>query len=154
METLLENLLLFNSWKLGLTLCYPMDYSRPGSSVHHYLPEFAQIHVHWVGDAIPPCPPQEPLLLLPLIFPSIRVFSNKLALHIKGPKYQCFTFSISLPISIQGWFPLGLTGLISFKSRALFRVFSRNTIWKHQFFNAQPYVWSNSHIHTWLLEKP
>ena len=58
LETLLENLLLFNSWKLGPTLCYPMDYSRPGSSVHHYVQEFAQIHVHWVGDAIQTRHPQ------------------------------------------------------------------------------------------------
>ena len=59
-----------------------------------------------------------------------------------------------LPMNIQGWFPLALTGLISLPSKGLSRVFPSTTIWKHQFFGAQPSVWFNSHIHTWLLEKP
>ena len=59
-----------------------------------------------------------------------------------------------LPMNIQGWFPLELTGLISLQSRGFSRVFSNSTIWKHQFFGTQPSLWSNSHIHTWLLEKP
>ena len=58
-----------------------------------------------------------------------------------------------LPINIQDWFPLGLTGLISLQSKGLSRVFSNTTVWKHQF-DAQPSLWPNSHIHTWLLEKP
>ena len=58
-----------------------------------------------------------------------------------------------LPMDIQDWFPLELTGFI-LQSKALSRVFSSTTIWKHQFFGAQPSLWSNSHIHTWLLEKP
>ena len=59
-----------------------------------------------------------------------------------------------LPMNIQGWFPLGLTGLISMLSKGLSRVFFSTTIWKHQFFGAQPSLWSSSHIGTWLLEKP
>ena len=59
-----------------------------------------------------------------------------------------------LPIYIQDWFPLGLTDLISLLSKGLSRVFSSTTVWKHLFFGAQPSLWSNSHIHTWLLEKP
>ena len=59
-----------------------------------------------------------------------------------------------LPMTIQGWFPLGLTGLISLLSKGLSRVFSNTTVRKHQFFSAQPSLWSNSHIHIWLLEKP
>ena len=59
-----------------------------------------------------------------------------------------------LPMNIQGWFPLGLTGLISLLSKGLSRVFSSTTIQKHQFFHIQPSLWSNFHIHTWLLEKP
>ena len=58
-----------------------------------------------------------------------------------------------LPMNIQGQLPLRLTGLISSKSKGLSRVFSSTTIWKHQFFNAQPSLWSNCHIHTWLLGK-
>ena len=58
-----------------------------------------------------------------------------------------------LPISIQEWFPLWWTGWISLQSKGLSRVFSNTTVQKHQFFGAQPSLWSNSHIHTWLLEK-
>ena len=59
-----------------------------------------------------------------------------------------------LPMNIQDWFPLGLTGLTSLQSKGLSRVFSNTTVQKHQFFSAQLSVWSNSHFHTWLLEKP
>ena len=59
-----------------------------------------------------------------------------------------------LSMNIQGWFPLGLTRLISLPSKGLARVFSNTTVQKHQFFGNQPSLWSNSHIHTWLLEKP
>ena len=72
------------------TLCDPMDCSTPGFHVHHQLLELAQTHVHQVSDAIL-C---HPLLLLPLIFPSIRAFSNKSALHIRWPKYWSFSFSL------------------------------------------------------------
>jgi len=59
-----------------------------------------------------------------------------------------------LPMYIQDWFPLGMTGLISLQSKGLSRVFSNTTVQNHQLFSAQPSLWSNSHIHTWLLEKP
>ena len=59
-----------------------------------------------------------------------------------------------LPMNIQGWFPLGWTGLISLLSKGLSRVFSNTTVQKHQFFGAQSSLWLNSHICTWLLEKP
>ena len=59
-----------------------------------------------------------------------------------------------LPMNIQDWFPLGLTGLISLMSKGLSKVFFSTTDGKHQFFGTQPSLWSNSHIHTWLLEKP
>ena len=78
-----------------------------------------------------------PLLLLPSIFPSIRVFSNELALHIRWPKYWSFSFSISLPVNIQNLFPLGLTGLISFLSKGLSKVFSNTTVQTHPFFRTQ-----------------
>ena len=137
-----------------LTLCDPMDYSTLGLSVHHQLPEFAQTHVHWVGDAINHLILCCPLLLLPSIFPSIRVFSSESVLCIRWPKYWNFSFSIVLPMNIQGWSLLGWTGWISLQSKGLLRVFSNTTVWKHQFFGTQLSVYSNSHIHTWLLEKP
>ena len=77
------------------TLCNPMDCSTPGFSVHHQLPELTQTHVHLVdvpsNHLILCCS----LLLVPSIFPSIRVFSNESALCIRWPKYWSFSFSIS-----------------------------------------------------------
>ena len=87
-----------------------------------------------------------PLLFLPSIFPSIRVFSNKSVLHIRWPKINGASASTSaLSMNIQGWFLLGLTDLISLLSKGLSRVFSRTTVQKHQFFSTQPSLWSNSH---------
>ena len=77
------------------TLCNPMDCSTPGLPVHHQLPEFTQTHVHWVGDTIHPSILCHPFLLVPLIFPSIRVFSNESVLCIRWPKYWTFGFNIS-----------------------------------------------------------
>ena len=78
-----------------LTLCDPMNCSTPGFPVHHQLPELAQTHVHWVGDAIQPSHPLSSLLLLPSVFLSIRVFSSESVLRIRWSKYQSFSFSIS-----------------------------------------------------------
>ena len=72
-----------------------MDCSTPGFPVHHQLPEFTQTHVHRVGGTIQPSNPLYPLLLLPSIFPSIRVFSNESVLSIRWLKYWSFSFSIS-----------------------------------------------------------
>ena len=58
-----------------------------------------------------------------------------------------------LPMNIQYWFLLGLTGLIFLQSKGLSEVFSKTTVWNHQFFGAQPFLTSSSHIHTWLVEK-
>ena len=77
------------------TLCHPMDCSRPGFPVHYQLPEFTQTHVHQVGHAIQPSIFSHPLLRLPSIFPSIRVFSNESALHIRWSKYWSLSFNIS-----------------------------------------------------------
>ena len=93
-----------------------------------------------------------PLLLLPSIFPSIRVFSNEFQLFTSGGQSIGTSASV-LPVNIQDLFPLELTGLISLQSKGLSRVFN-TTVQKHLFFSAQPSLWSNSHIHTWLLEKP
>ena len=75
-----------------------------------------------------------PLLLLPSIFPSIRVISNESVLPIRWPKYWSSASASVLPMNIQDWFPLGLTGLISLQSKGLSRVFSNTTVQKHQFF--------------------
>ena len=78
-----------------LTLCDPMNHSMPGLPVHDQLPESTQTHVYWIGDAINHLILCHPLLLLPSIFPSIRVYSNESALHIRCPKYWSFSFNIS-----------------------------------------------------------
>ena len=77
------------------TLCSPTNCSMPGLPVHHKLPEFTQTHVHWVVMPSSHLILSHPLLLLPSIFPSIRVFSNESALHLKWPKYWSFSFNIS-----------------------------------------------------------
>ena len=87
-----------------------------------------------------------PLLLLSLIPPSIRVFSNESTLRMRWPKYWSFSFSIRPSQEQTGW--------ISWQSKGLSRVFSNTTVQKHQFFSNQLSSQCNSHIHTWPQEKP
>ena len=139
--------------KSCLTLCDPMDCSMPGFPVLHYTPKLAQTPVHWVGDAIQPSPP--------LLYPSPPGFNLS---QNQGQMSQFFasggqSIGVSasasvLPVNIQDWFILGLTGWISLQSKELSRVFSNTTVRKHQFFGPQFSLWSNSHICTWPLEKP
>ena len=120
-----------------LTLCDPMNCSTPGLPVHHQLPEFTQIHIHRVSDAIQPSLLCRSLLLLPPIPPSIRVFSNKSTLRMRWAKYVGFSALASvLPKNTEGWSPLEWTGWISLQSKGLSRVFSNTTVEKHQFFSA------------------
>ena len=89
--------------QLHLTLCDPMNRSTPGLLVQHQLPEFTQTHVHRVSDAIQPSHPLcRPLLLLPPIPPSIRVFSSESTLRMRRPKYWSFSFSIIPSKEIPG----------------------------------------------------
>ena len=114
-------------------LCNPMDYGTPDSSALSCLPEFAQIHVHWVSDAIQPShslSPTSPALSLS----SIRVFSSESALHISWPKYWSFSFSISPSNEYSLLISFGLIGLISLLSKGISRVLFSTTLWKHQFF--------------------
>jgi len=109
------------------TLCDPMNRSAPGLPVHHQLLGFTQTHVHQVSDAIL-C---RPLLLLPPIPPSIRVFSSESTLHMRWPKYWSFSFSIIPSKEIPGLSPSEWTGWISLQSKGLSRVFSNTTVQKH-----------------------
>ena len=95
-----------------------------------------------------------PLLFLPPIPPSIGVFSNESTLSWGGQSTGVSALASFLPNKSQGWSPIEWTGWISLQSKGLSRVFSNTTAQKHQFFSAQPSSQSNSHIHTWLLEKP
>ena len=95
-----------------------------------------------------------PLLLLPSSFPAPVFFPMSQIFASVGQSIVASASALVLPMNIQGWFPLGWIGLISLQSKGLPRVFSTITVWKHQFFSAQPFLWSNYHIRTWLLEKP
>ena len=87
-------------------------------------------------------------------FPASRSFSMSQLFTSDGQSIRAKASGSILPMNIQGWFPLGLTGLISLVFKGLSRVFSSTTIWKHQFFSIHPSLRSNSHTGTWLLEKP
>ena len=127
-------------------LCDPMDCSMPGFPVLHHLPELAQTHIYWVSDTIQPSHP--------LSSPSSVFNLSQLMSWLFTSDGKSIGSSASvLPINIQGWFHLGLTGLISLLSKGLSRVFSSTIVRRHQFFCTQPFLFSNSHIHTWLLEK-
>ena len=135
-------------------LCDPMDCSMPGFLVHHQPPELTQTHVHWVGHGIQPSHPLLSLLLPSSIFPSRGSFQMSQFFTSGGQNTGVSASASVLPMNIQDWFPLGWTAWISLQSKGLSRVFSNTTLQKHQFFGAQLSLWSNSHIHSWLLEKP
>ena len=133
-----------------LTLCNLMDCSTLGFPVLHHHPEFVQIHGHWIDDAIQPS--------YPLLTPSPPVFSlsqHQSALCSGEQSIGASALASVPPMNTQGWFPLGLAGLISLLSKGHSRrVFSNTSVQKRQFFDAQSSLWSNCHIRTWLLEKP
>ena len=122
--------------QLCLTLCDPMDCSRPSFPVHHQLPELAETHVHQLGDAIQPSHPLSSPSLPASFFHRIRVFSSVSVLCIRWPKYWSFCFSISPSNEYSGLisFRMDWLNLLAFK--ALSRVFSNITVLKHQFFGA------------------
>ena len=134
-----------------LTLCDPMNCSTPGLPVHHQLLEFTQTHVLWVGGAIQSSHPL--FLLLPSIFPSIRVFSNESALRIRWTNYWSFNFNIS-PSNEH-------PGLISFRMDWLDLLAVQGTLkslLQHHSSKASILLHSAFHIvqlyiHTWPLEK-
>ena len=112
-------------------LPHGLQYTRLPCPLH--LLKFAETHVYWVGDAIQTSHPLWLLLLLPSIFPNIRVFSNESDLRIRWPTYWSSASASLLPMTIQGWFPLVLNGLISLLFKELSRVFSSTTVQRHQF---------------------
>ena len=127
--------------------CNPMDCSTPGFPVLHYpqsLLKLMSIESVMPSNHLILC---HPLLLLPSISPSIKVFSNELALCIRCQSIGASAPASVLPMNVQGWFPLGLTGLIFLLSKGLSRVFSSTTVQNHQFFDTQISFWSNSPIH-------
>ena len=135
------------------TLCNPMNQSMPGLPVHHQLLEFTQTHAHRAGDAI------QPSHSLSSSSPAPKPSQHQGLFQWVNSAWGGQSIGVSasasvLPMNTQNWSPLGWTGWISLQSKGLSRVFSNTTVQKHQFFSAQLSSQSNSHIHTWPLEKP
>ena len=140
--------------QLSPSLCGPMDCSTPRLPVHHQLQELAQTDIHQVGDAIQPSHPVIPLSSCLQSFPASGCFPMSQFFISGGQSIGASASASVFPMNIQDWSPLELTGLIFLLSKQLSRVFSNTTVQKHQFFSTQLSLWSNSHIHKWLLEKP
>ena len=119
------------------TLCNSVDCSTPGFPVPHHLPEFGQTHAHWVDDAIQlshplssPSPPAFNLSQLQCLFQSVGS-----SYQVTSQRTGASASASVLPMNIQGWFPLGLTGLISLQSKGLSRVFSSTTFQCFKFYH-------------------
>ena len=135
-------------------LCDPMNRSTPGLPVHHQLPEFTQTHLHQVSDAIQPSHP-----LLSPSYPAPNPSQHQSLFQWVNSAWGGQNTGVSalasfLPKKSQGWSPSEWIGWIFLQSNGLSRVFSNTKVQKHQFFGTQPSSQSNSHIHTWPLEKP
>ena len=118
------------------TLCNPVDFSTPGLPVHHQLPEFTQLMS--IESVMPSshlilC---RSLLLLPSIFPSIRVFSNETVLHIRWPKYWSFSFSISPSNEYSGLISFRMGWLDLLAVQGTLKSLLQHPVQKHQFFGA------------------
>ena len=143
--------------KLCLTLCNPMDCSTLGSPVLHYLLEFSEFSSNscplsrWCYLNISSSPAS--FSFWPQSFPISGAFPMSQVFASGGQSTGASASASVLPMNIEGWFPLGLIGLISMQSKRLSKVFSSITIRNHQFFSAQLSLWSNSHICSRLLEK-
>ena len=130
----LSKLILFNGWVIFRGV---------------YVPQLPYPFICWWASRLLPCPGYYKQCCDELWGTHVSFRSGFLGVYAQ--EWDCTSV---LSMNIQGWFPLGLSGLISLQSKGLSRVFSSTTVWKHQFFIAQPSLWSNSHIFTWLLEKP
>ena len=135
------------------TLCNPMDCSMPGFPVYHQLRELVQTHVHWVGDAIQPSHP------LSSPSPAFNLSQHQGLFKWISSSHQVakileFQFNISPSNEYSGLISFRWTGWIPLQSKGLSRVFSNTTVQKCQFLGTQLPLSSNSHVHTWLLQKP
>ena len=130
------------------TLCDPMDATHQASlsiSNSWSLLKLMSIELVMPSNYLVPC---HPLLLMPSIFPSIRVFFSVPALHIRWPKYWSFSFSVSPSNEYSGLISFKIDWFDLLLSKGLSRVFSSTTVQRNQFTGTQPFLWSNYHIHT------
>ena len=147
----------FDNWLVrfsSVAQSYPtlgdlVNCSMLGLPVHHQLLEFTQTHVHQVGDAIYPSHP-----LSSPSPPDPNPSQHQGLFQWGGQNIGVSASASVLPVNTQDWSALGWTGWISLQSKGLSRIFSNTRVQKHQFFSAQLSSQSNSHIHTWPLEKP
>ena len=133
---------------------WPLDCRTSGFPVLQYSLEFAQTHVHWVGWWCHPTISSSVASFssCPQSFPESGSFS--VSQLFRSSDQSTGASALVLPMNIQDWFPLGLTGLVSLHSQGLSRIFSSTTVQNHRFFSAQPSFWSNSYLWTRPLEKP
>ena len=137
-----------------LTVCDLMNCSRPGLTIQHQLLEFAQTHVHCIGDVIESSHPLSSLSPTPSIFFSIRVSSSESVLHIKWPKYWSFSFSISPPNEYARLISLRIDWLHLLAVQGTLRSLLQYHRSKVSFLRCSAsFIVQLSH-HTWLLEKP
>ena len=132
----------------------PHGLQHTGFPILHHFPELAPTHVQWWW-----CHPNISFSVIPFssCLQSLSTSGSFPVSWLFLSGCQSIGASASaavLPMNIQSWFPLGLSGLISLLSKGVSRVFSNTTVWIHQFFGTQPSLWSKSHSCTWLLEKP
>ena len=128
-----------------------LQYVRPPCPSR--LPELAQTHVHKVTYAIQPSHPLSSPSLAFNLSQHQGLFQWVSSSHQVAKVLWVSASALVFPMNIQDWFLLGLIGLISLQSKGLARVFSNTTVQKHQFFSAQPSLWSNSHIHPSMTRK-
>ena len=132
-----------------LISCSPRD-SQESSPT----PQFKSINSLALSLLQSPTLTEVPFSSCPQSFSASGSFPESWLFTSGGQSIGASASAAVLPMNIQGWFPLGLTSLISLQTKGFSRVFSNTTFQKHQFFGAQLSLWSNSHIHTWLLKKP
>ena len=135
-----------------MSVCDSMACSTPGFPVLHHFPELAQTHVHWVEEAIQPSHS-----MLPPSPPALNLSQHQGLfqwLTLGGQSIGATASASLLPMSSQGWFPLGLTALISLLPKGLQESSPAPQFKSIKSFRAQPSLWSSFHICTWLLEKP
>ena len=138
--------------QLCLTLCNPINSSQAplSSTISWSLLKFMSIESVVLSNHSILC---HPFLFYPQSFPASGSFPINQLFSSGGWSSRASALASSLTMNFLGWFPLELTDLISLLGKGPSRVFSSTTVQRHQFFSAQPFLLSSSHIHTWLLEK-
>ena len=138
---------------LCLTLCNPLDCSMPGFPVLHHLLEFAQTPILWFGDAIQPSHPLLPPSPPALIFPQHQSFPMRFLFGIRWPKYWSFSFHISPSNEYSGFIFFRIDWFDLLAVQGTLKSLLQHRSSKASTGQCSAFLWSNSHIHIWLLEK-